>query len=311
METVEIETAAAEDLSSSAKRSKVDPFPSRLRCEILPPGTSPERILLWFSPDPYIPVAAEQALLPLLLRWGAKERKMMKDQSPFRLPQIKKKCHQHQVPLLVALSLRRHHIKQLNPYRSMEQLHLGNQDIIRVSADLFERAVEESLQKHRVSFYTEEEQKKHNAKRKANEPYPPTPDFLLKQPVLLRKYKENSPNHPTQRKTQHVLEERCIHWIEVKMFYGASTIEHDGKSAVGAILDKCRRYVDLYGEGAIVFLYGCGDQLARDLAAIRVSVLDAGGAKRHSSVRKNRLCLQALQAHQRTYCSDESGSILI
>jgi hypothetical protein len=39
--------------------------------------------------------------------------------------------------------------------------------------------------------------------------------------------------------------------------------------------------------------------------------LDAGGAKRHSSVRKNRLCLQALQAHQRTYCSDESGSILI
>ncbi len=95
------------------------------------------------------------------------------------------------------------------------------------------------------------------------------------------------------------------------MFYGASTIEHDGKSAVGAILDKCRRYVDLYGEGAIVFLYGCGDQLARDLAAIRVSVLDAGGAKRHSSVRKNRLCLQALQAHQRTYCSDESGSILI
>ena len=96
------------------------------------------------------------------------------------------------------------------------------------------------------------------------------------------------------------------------MFYGASTIEHDGKSAVGAILDKCRRYVDLYGEGAVIFLYGCGEPLARDLAAIRVSVLDAGGARAEDTVpKKNHLSLQALQAHQRTWCADKNGNILM
>lgn len=95
------------------------------------------------------------------------------------------------------------------------------------------------------------------------------------------------------------------------MFYGASTIEHDGKSAVGAILDKCRRYVDLHGDGAIVFLYGCGDKLARDLAGIRVSVLDGGGARGLSTTRKNHVSLQAMQTHQRTWCGDHDGNILI
>lgn len=210
-----VPTGVTDENTPSSKRSKpnCDPFPSRLRCEVLQPGQSPETTLLWFSPDCYIPIAAEQALIPLLLRWGAKERKMMKDQPPFRLPQIKKKCRQHQVPLLAALSLRRHHIKRLNPYRSMDQLQLGDQDVIRISADLFERAIEDALRRQNIVFYTEEEQKKHNAKRKVNEAYPPTPDFVMKQPVLLRKYKDHPPNQTTndQRHQSIILEERCIH----------------------------------------------------------------------------------------------------
>lgn len=101
------------------------------------------------------------------------------------------------------------------------------------------------------------------------------------------------------------------------MFYGASTIEHDGKSAVGSIIEKCRRYVDLYGEGAVMFLYGCGDKLARDLAEIRVSVMDSGGAitttttTGNSSTSRNRLSLHAMEEHQRSWCGDKYGNILL
>lgn len=219
----------ADDGSPSPKRSKSnrDPFPSRLRCERLQPGQSPKHTLWWYSPDRYIPLAAEQALIPVLLRWGASERKMMKDQPGFRLPQIKKKCHQHQVPLLAALSLRRHHIKRLNPYRSMEQLQLGNSENIRESADLFERAVEDALRKHNIAFYSEQEQKLHNAKRLPDEPYPPTPDFILKQPVLLRKYKDEHHHdhhrHRKHQKNRKILEERCIHCKSSHRFLSYST----------------------------------------------------------------------------------------
>lgn len=96
----------------------------------------------------------------------------------------------------------------------------------------------------------------------------------------------------------------------MKMFYGASTIPPDGKSAVGAILEKSRRYVDLYGDGAVVFLYGCGEKLARELAEIQVSVMDSGGATGNSALR-NHLSLHALQEHQRTWCADNDGNILL
>lgn len=94
------------------------------------------------------------------------------------------------------------------------------------------------------------------------------------------------------------------------MFYGASTIEPDGRSAVGAILEKCRRYVDLYGAGAVVFLYGCGDKLASELAEIGVSVIDSGGARGNPSSR-NHLSLRAMQEHQRSWCGDNDGNILL
>jgi len=89
------------------------------------------------------------------------------------------------------------------------------------------------------------------------------------------------------------------------MFYGASTIEHDGKSAVGCLLNTARKYTRVHGKGAMVFLYGCGDRLAAELAQVGVLALDCGYWNR------NHVSLQALQDHQRTWCADKDRNILI
>ena len=83
------------------------------------------------------------------------------------------------------------------------------------------------------------------------------------------------------------------------MFYGASTIPPNTPNAVGCILPKMKTYVSLYGTGAIVFMYGCGSQLARDLLDVGVIALDA----RH-------LDLSAVEKQQRGWCADGWGSIL-
>ena len=86
------------------------------------------------------------------------------------------------------------------------------------------------------------------------------------------------------------------------MFYGASTIPHDEKSAVGRILSKQKTYVKLFGEGAIVFSQGCGERLANELDAIGVTALCAIG--------NPDIDLQHMKRHQRKWCGDRSGNIL-
>lgn len=90
------------------------------------------------------------------------------------------------------------------------------------------------------------------------------------------------------------------------MFYGASTIPAGSNSAVGCILRTCRKYVDWHGPGAVVFLYGCGDQLAEQLDRLGVIALDGS-----ASPRVNGLDLRHLQAQQRTWCANGKGEILI
>ena len=96
--------------------------------------------------------------------------------------------------------------------------------------------------------------------------------------------------------------------IEVKMFYGASTIEHDGKSAVGCLLQTAKKYVACHGPGAMLFYNGCGDRLAHELAAQNVLVMDCRDDGR--LLGPNKLSLQAVQEHQRTWCADDEGNIL-
>lgn len=87
------------------------------------------------------------------------------------------------------------------------------------------------------------------------------------------------------------------------MFYGASTIPHGTSNAVGAVLAKAQKYHDLFGPGAILFMMGCGEQLAHDLNNIGVVVLDCVGSS-------SPVDLQHVRAHQRKWCATPQGEIL-
>ena len=112
-------------------------------------------ILNWIDPT-YIPLSEEQKMVPALIHWGKSERGMMKDQPEFRLRKVLKMLgtngpdnHRHdnnkkgvRISLIQSLSLRRHHLKLLNPTLSMPALRLGSHLDIKTSADLFEQCVE-------------------------------------------------------------------------------------------------------------------------------------------------------------------------
>ena len=249
--------------------------------------SGPQQRLWWDSPKDFVPYTSEEAMIDVLMKGGQNERGMMKDQPSSRLKEIQEQLETvGDMTLEQALSLRRHYIRKLNPKPNMKKLGLGLDKDIRLSARLFEECVDDFLRKCKVEFLTEKEQ------RELGKPF--TPDFLFKQPVLLQKVRGKGD-------AKIVLEERKIHWIEAKMFYGASTIEHGDPGAVGAIRTQVKRYVDKYGEGAIVFMNGCGDRLASEFADMGISVLDCFG---QASVKIGRAI-----KHQKKWCG-KKGQIL-
>ena len=82
------------------------------------------------------------------------------------------------------------------------------------------------------------------------------------------------------------------------MFYGASSIPKNTPNAIGCVIPKMETYVSLYGTGAIVFMYGCGSQLAALLLEVGVVALDG-----------RCLDLSRVEKHQKKWCS-KLGEIL-
>jgi Protein of unknown function TPD sequence-motif len=307
-----------------------------LQCQTVPKngeGNASQQLqqLWWYSPALPTTLAQEQAILPKLLRWQQKERGMMKTQPPWRVQDIVHTCrHTIRMPLDQALSLRRHHMKRLNPTRRMPALGLGQEDDIRESARLFEEAVADCLRRQNVAFYSELDQKRHyeqqqnnNSKDVKGPPLPATPDFLLKHPVVVTKYYHGNNNNNNNNNKRIVIDEpRQINWLEAKMFYGACSIPEDNVSAVGRILPTARKYTKYFGPGAFVFMHGCGESLVCDLARVGVVALDCcsgGGSSSRSSsnshhYRNNNgdgmVNLRAVLAHQQTWCADAHGNIL-
>ena len=118
---------------------------------------------------------------------------------------------------------------------------------------------------------------------------------------------QHQQHHRTTKQQQQqesvVLERQTIHWIEAKMFYGASTIPRGKKGgAVGTILDKAQKYVDMFGTGAIVFMMGCGQVLADQLREIGVTAVDCSSHEDFD--------LRPVHDHQRTWCANDKGEIL-
>ena len=261
-----------------------------------------KNILEWDSPIGYVPLLEEESMVEFMFqRNGKRERGMLKNKPSYVVNKYRKAAHQRAPSMTFpqVLSLRRHHIKLINEHKNMTQLGLGTRDEINASARLFECAIEEFLKKSSINFLTEEDQKKEAKTKKQT--LRATPDFVLPKPIVIRRTQICVKDEVKSIEKDHILEERTIHWIEAKMFYGASSIPHGSNGAVGCILKKSKTYVNTFGEGAMLFMMGCGDKLAEELNDIGVTVLDCSG---------NTVSLDRVHDHQRTWCANEKGNIL-
>ncbi|KAL3780261.1 hypothetical protein HJC23_007043 [Cyclotella cryptica] len=216
------------------------------------------------------------------------------------------------INLLQSTSLRRHHLKLLNPNLSMQLLSLGSDSDILAVATLFELCVECHLKEMGVAYWTEEDQRRrHDETHGPTVKMPPTPDFRVRDGHLLGLHftpllgnglprdeasSKRIKSHDNTATSQQLI---TINWIEAKMFYGAFTIPSSTNNAVGTILPKARQYVVHYGPGAMVFMYGCGSELARELKQVGVVALDS-----------RRLDLERVVRHQVGWCGDGRGNVL-
>lgn len=209
----------------------------------------------------FVPVATERALLPILLR-ALQERGMMSSHPAWRMREIEGACARLGVSLETALSLRRHHIQLRQRGVPGSLLALGSDAEIKAQASAFERAIATYLDARGVSYVDEAAHAAHNLETYGRSR--PTPDFWLTTPITLRIFGSGE------------ADSRPLHWIEAKHFYAADSVSSgDGKSAVGRVLQTVEKYVALYGPGAIVFAYGCGEALGAAIEARGAIVLDA------------------------------------
>jgi len=250
--------------------------------------------LSWQNRYPIIPVESENTLLPTLLPWGDKERGMIRNHPPFRVSDLQWSCRTNVMHLEQALSLRRHHIKLLNPLvRNMTKLGLGSNIDIRDTDNYFEIALMKYLKKSGIPFRTEEDKRRRFFEdSKVGNSMQLSPDFMLTNPINLTTLQ---PANEGSTITEH----GKINWIEAKMFYGASTIPDGTSNDVGAILRTAKTYVKNYGPGAFVFAYGCGSKLRGQLKDLGISVLDS-----------HPLNLKEMENHQRGWCANKNGAIL-
>jgi hypothetical protein len=208
------------------------PFTSYvLRCQDMP--LNDQFILWWHSPTEPVPLTVEKELIDILIPYQRRERGMFYKQSYHRKRELRHICEMKNVKIRMALSLRRHHMRRMNPHLTLEQLHLGSEDVIRESARLFEVAVQEFLQRHNVTFYSEHDQRVYsNEHRQPGQPSPPTPDFILKKPIRIRKYKK-SRGH-----TREIIDELSVS-CTLRIFFQHSISYSGTSNCYSSILYGC------------------------------------------------------------------------
>lgn len=181
-------TASTPQEQQQHQNADDDPFAWCLRCQTVP-DPQQQSVVWWLSPARPVPTAVELALTPILVPYKNRERGMFKTQSGKRLRQVQHACREHRIQISSALSLRRHLMRQYNPHVPMATLGLGTFEDVIAAACIFEESVQKELVRLTVEFYAEVEQKRYIQEHKKPEmPYPPTPDFILKKSVLVKKY---------------------------------------------------------------------------------------------------------------------------
>ena len=247
-----------------------------------------KRLIEWPVLSKPVPVDVETAIIPTLIHWGKKgENGMMCRQPNWRVKRVKLECRNVGISLPAALSLRRLLIRSYKPpHYSLQRCGLGSEADVLQSATLFEHSVQDYLHMLGITHVTEDQQREAFKRENPGQQLRATPDFFLS----------------GQESLYYNGAEQRIHWIEVKMFYGASSLMFSNNkrlSAVGSILQKAEKYVTLYGTGAFVFSFGCGAAMKDELAQRGVLVLDA------SVVNCDRMV-----NHQKTWCANDRGDVL-
>lgn len=125
----------------------------------------------------------------------------------------------------------------------------------RKASFLFEKAIEGYLCRSKISFYTENEIR--DSGRLEGARGTPTPDFLFTQSVNMQVVLG------TTTTVHH------LNWVEAKLTYGSHRNSTKLKAQLG-------RYLDLYGNGAVIFGYGCTDAMKEDLQNRGVVALNCG-----------------------------------
>ena len=143
----------------------------------------------------------------LIERW--REVGMVRALPKRRRANIFKAAEKMGVNRAAVLSLRRHHIKQNNMGLSEDLLQLGTNDEKLSAANAFERCVGRYLDLLGLEYVDEEEQRLRNPPR-IGMYHPGTPDFRFDEPFMIDDCEGGG--------------QWEINWIEVKHFYGASTI---------------------------------------------------------------------------------------
>jgi hypothetical protein len=330
--------------AATPKPSAPPPLPLAQPTNILITKTIPLqncKLLHWSSPHPHVPLAIEQTMLEYLFATSPRREGLLLRDEPNgdqRYLNILSACRRHNMQVSAALSLRQEtvHWKNKNP----KLRPAGFDQKVRQSAELFEVAVEQFVWEQlrgqgqgqgqgsdndRVTaFWTEDDQREHN-KRNSHPPMP-TPDILFCESVCCRRYvdvdidadvqeggemedhtdrmDEDSPADINgANKNRKIIQEGIIHWCDAKMMYGSSTIPQNNKCAVGKILRTAQKYVKWFGPGALCFMHGCGESLAAELAAIGVMALDCSS--------RQAVNIDAVEKHQRTWCGDRNGNIVM
>ena len=290
----------------------------------VPEQDSATQVALQWPRRKFVPLLAEQSIVKVMLR-HKKERGMMRAQPADRVREVRDACSRLDVTFEQALSIRRHHVRNNCKAPNQEQVvQLGTEVQIREAADLFEEAIAAHLASAGVAYLTEAAQRARNGDQPR-----PTPDFLLPSPVTIQQpealaaswthewrrdasdggmYTQADFNQyyaadgdamwaAAQPRAPHL--GGPLHWIEVKHYYGPSTIPMNGKSAAGKLFAVVDKYVRLFGPGALVLCEGCGEALAAELEARGALVLDSLP-----------LDLSLVQQQMSTWCAGPGGELL-
>lgn len=268
-----------------------------LQARVLRPETvDVQPVLCWRQNKTTLTLGKEKTLLRSLLRNKKKECGCLFQQHENNINKIRHLCETHQVPILTAASLRRHHI--LKNHRGKFYLaNLGTDQQIREAASLVESTVKLALvdiDGEPIPYWNEEEQKanyRNTIKSELDPLQGPTPDVLFKKAVTLRLETEDGD-----------ITERTVYWLEIKMFYGAASLPWDSTAgAIGGLQRMAEKYTRLFGTGAVFFWNGCAQELEKKFKHLGVVVLDNTCGMVDAST---------VEAHQRTWCANENGEIL-